>query len=74
MFGFQMSVTLSMPRSAADVYNTVVTISGVCLFQMVHMMRTAEQQSQPMIPQSLFEERLPLSAESRDLKGFAIVH
>lgn len=36
----------------------------------MHMMRTAEQHSQPMIPQSLFEERLHLSAESRDLNVF----
>lgn len=64
---FHIDVMESTPRSAVDVYNIMFTISGACRSQMVHMMRTAAQASQPRIPHNLLDERLPFSADKRDL-------
>lgn len=41
---------------------------------MVHIISTAEQHSQPMNPHSLLLERLPLSADRREIIGFVIIN
>ena len=50
----------------------VETISGAWRSQIVHIIKTAAQQSHPINPHNLLLERLPFSADRRDETIFVI--